>query len=332
MASSTIYFATNRNPIELDGRIIDFNKNFSENGLADLRFGQAQVDSDNGKVTDLQVAPNAPEEGSAAVYSQIKQKMAVQGRSTLIIIHGYATGFMQALAGAAKTKAAYKDANLNVFMFSWPSDGKNFPVQAYIDDRHDAMASGMAFARGLMKLIEFLSTGEACGQKVHLLCHSMGNYVLRNALQAMINHPEGWAGQGQLPRVFENIFSMAADEDADALEKDDKWGRLPELTKKLHIYFNNHDHALNISNLTKGNPDRMGNDGPAHPLDLHSKVTLVDVSRTEDFLKALTSVGHGYYDEQPKVVADVLQVLAGIEPDQVQGRILDTGRNRRIIV
>lgn len=329
--ATRVYFATNRNEIEQDGKIVDFGKNFSAAGLSNLRFGQAMVDLDKGEIVELQVAPDAPADGSQAVYAEIKQKMADQGRSTMIIIHGYATSFKQAIIGSAKTKVAYKDADLNVFMFSWPSDGQNVPPQAYADDRHDAMASGLAFARGLMKLIEFLGTGPACGQKVHLLCHSMGNYVMRNTLQALINHPEGWAADGQLPRVFENIFSMAADEDADALEKDEKWSRLPELTRHLQIYFNNHDHALNISNVTKGNPDRMGSDGPAHPLDVHSKVTLVDVSRTENFLQAATSVGHGYYDEQPKVVADVLQVLAGVNPDQVKGRTFVPAKNRYVI-
>ncbi len=329
--ATRIYFATNRNEVLQDGKIIDFGSNFSSNGLSNLRFGQAMVDLSTNQITDLQVAPDSPEEGSGTIYSEIKTKMAEQGRSTLIIIHGYATSFKQALLGAAKTKVAYGAANLNIVMFSWPSDGKNYPPQAYADDRHDAMASGLAFARGMMKLIDFLSTGPACGQKVHLLCHSMGNYVLRNALQALITHPEGWAAAGQLPRVFENIFSMAADEDSDALDKPEKWDRLPELTRHLHIYFNNNDHALNLSDLTKGNPDRMGSDGPAHPSGIHSKVTLVDVSRTEDFLKAVTTVGHGYYDEEPKVISDVLQVLSGIEPDRVSGRKFLPAKNRYVI-
>lgn len=329
--TTTIYFATNRNPIVKDDLIVDFGKNFSPEGLSDLRFGKADVDLD-AKTFTMEVVPNKPSEGSQAVYTAVKQKMMDQSRSTLIIIHGYATSFAQAIVGAAKTKKAYETQNLNVFMFSWPSDGKNVPPQAYADDRHDASASGLAFARGLMKLVEFLSAGKPCGQQVHLLAHSMGNYVLRNALQALINHPEGYAASGQLPRIFENIFSMAADEDNDALEKPEKWERLPEITRHLNIYFNNHDRALNISDLTKGNPDRMGSDGPAHPGDLPSKVTLIDVSRTQNFFQTATSVGHGYYDEQPKVVSDVLQVIAGLQPDQIAGRSFVSAKNRYVIV
>ena len=29
-----------------------------------------------------------------------------------------------------------------------------------------------------------------CRQSIHLICHSMGNYVLRNALQALMRLPD----------------------------------------------------------------------------------------------------------------------------------------------
>lgn len=330
---TTVYFATNRNPILKDGKIIDFGKGFSAEGTSDLRFGQALVDIDENSFS-MEIAPNLPAEGSAAIYTNVKKKMRDQSRSTLIMIHGYATSFAQAIMGAAKTKKAYGQANLNVFMFSWPSDGKNFPPQAYADDRHDAKTSGLAFARGIMKLIDFLSEGDPCGQKVHLLSHSMGNYVLRHAVQAMIQQTNG-----SLPRIFENIFSMAADEDYDAFDpmpgkdgaKEPKWERLPELARQVHVYFNNHDHALNVSSspIGKGNPDRMGSDGPAKPMNLPSKVTLIDVSNTDRFL--LDAIGHGYYDSQEKVVADVLQVIAGAEARKIPGREYDPARNRYLI-
>ncbi len=314
---SSIYFATNRNQ-EGEG----FGKNFSPNGLADLRFGVADVEG--GKILSIQVAPDKPSEGSTAVYEAVKRKMAEEKRDTMIMIHGYATSFEQAILGAAKTKAAYGPANLNVFMFSWPSDGRNAPHD-YGNDRHDAQASGLAFARGIMKLVEFLRSGPACGRRIHLLAHSMGNYVLRHTLQELIKMNPA----GRLPRVFDNVFSMAADEDADALEHADKWARLPELTQALHIYFSRHDRALQGSDATKGNPDRMGNDGPARPLDIHSKVTLIDVSKTDRFL--LDVVGHGYYDEKQAVIDDVLATLAGLEPDQIPGRRYVQAKNRYVI-
>ena len=63
-------------------------------------------------------------------------------------------------------------------------------------------------------------------QRLHLLAHSMGNYVLRWALQSFgRDHPSPLG----MPRVFQNIFLMSADEDDDAFDTPLKFGRLHEL-------------------------------------------------------------------------------------------------------
>jgi esterase/lipase superfamily enzyme len=328
-----VYFGTNREPIRnAAGEIVGFGPDPAHGFSGDLRFGQAMVE--NGKVVQIQVLPDTPGDGSASLFRELQNKMRDQGRDTMIIIHGYATSWEQAIVGAAHTKETFKEANLNVFSFSWPSDGKNVPPQAYANDRHDAEQAGEAFKRGFLKACEFLSDGEQCGQRIHLGLHSMGNYVGRWTLLALCN----WFKGAALPQIFENIFSWAADEDADALEPDQperdgpKWTRMPELTKHLHIYFNNHDHALNFSDATKNNPARLGSDGPAKPGSIHSKVTLVDVTRCENWVKAISTLGHGYYDEHPKVIADILQVLKGVPPDKVEGREYIPAKNRYVIV
>ncbi len=306
-----IWFGTNRNPIEQGGAVVDFDGNFSAQGLQDLRFGVAEVQG--GKVVSLSVLPGEPEvSASAEVFARVKEEMK-GGRDTIIMIHGYATSFRQAIEGAQKTKEAYGALNPNIVLFSWPSDGRHAPHD-YGNDRHDAKASGLAFARGLMKLLDFLQQGDPCGRRIHLLAHSMGNYVLRNALQELEKMVPG----ATMPCVFDNILSMAADEDADALDCPEKWGRLAQLCRGLHIYINRYDKALLGSDLTKGNPARMGNIGPARPKDLPNGVTVIDVSGTDGLLDI---VGHGYYDTEKKVIADVLQVLAGIQPDKVTGRV-----------
>ena len=61
---------------------------------------------------------------------------------------------------------------------------------AYNSDRNDAKASGPAFGKAFMKLAEFLHEAtprEECGQSLHLMAHSMGNYVLRHALQGLVD-------------------------------------------------------------------------------------------------------------------------------------------------
>ena len=332
MTTRTVYFATNRNPnkkIQPD----DFGPDFSERGLADLRFGEADVEGPPYEVKAVRVAPEnlAPKSGkqklgSLEVFGKVRENMSETKQDTLIYIHGFNVTFKDGLATAARLADNLPAYPMNVFLFSWPSDGTLFPWVSYFKDRHDAKASGLAFARGFLKVVDYLgemTPQQACGRKIHLLAHSMGNYVLRNALQEMRKFQAG-----DLPRLFESIFLMAADEDDDAFEVDYKLLYLPNLARRVHVYFNHEDLALEVSDKTKANPDRLGTDGPRHPRQLPGKVTLVDC----------TAVVHGfeehhYYvekDKCPQVTADLLQILQGIPPEQITGRtyIPETNRYR----
>lgn len=63
---------------------------------------------------------------------------------------------------------------------------------------------------------------------------------------------------GRPPRVFDQVFLMAPDEDDDAFEHEHKLLPLPRLAKRVNAYFNNEDVAMTVSDKTKGNPDRLG--------------------------------------------------------------------------
>jgi esterase/lipase superfamily enzyme len=330
-----VFFATNRNPNN-EATPTDFGIHFSPKHFSDLRFGVAQVDGDR---VSIQCAPEKivnekvltdPNNilGSTKIFGDIKTKMKTERKDVLIMIHGYGTSFMAALKGAAKTQQVYAKAgkDMHVVMFSWPSDGKISSPKYYGNDRCDAEASGLAVARSMMKLIQFLhdlDEKSACHQKVHLLCHSMGNYVLRNALQQLLKMTKG-----VLPQVFDTILLMAADEDNDAFEHDHKLHRLPEMAVRVLVYFNNYDKALNISDWTKGNPARLGSDGPLHPRLIPAKVTLVDISEVNGF----DPIGHGYYDSNKFVVADVAEVLKGTPAEKIPGRVYSPDKVRWMLV
>ena len=138
------------------------------------------------------------------------------------------------------------------FVFSWPSDGSLMPYIAYANDRADARTSGAALGRGLLKLGEFVRRvsdelgprvrsdlgrdaetarrrEELCAGRLHLMAHSMGAYALRHAVQGMRRE----IGD-DLPRLFDEILLIAADEDADAFEHDHKLALLPRLGTPRH--------------------------------------------------------------------------------------------------
>jgi esterase/lipase superfamily enzyme len=334
--SIRIYFATNRNPIPNAENPSSFGHDFAP-GLDDLRFGQVLVDDTNPDknkwgISDLACLPNIPTEGSKAMLKELKTKMFDQKRPTFVFIHGYNTNWENACKAAASLKRAYASLNPNVVLVSWPSDGIMGPrdIKEYGYDRHDAQVSGRAIYRGLMKLRQFLieDADPACGQKMVLFAHSMGNFALSNAIKALIDDTP--AGKS-LPRLFDHIISAAADEDNTAFVKDrgDKgpgpWVRIGELCGSMTIYFNKNDTALFGSQFTKGNPDRMGNHGPSMPFDIPGNVTVVDVSKLDPFLDF---VGHGYFDTWPRVITDITAVVNDVDPESIPGRNYIPAKNK----
>jgi esterase/lipase superfamily enzyme len=143
------------------------------------------------------------------------------------------------------------------------------------------------------------------------MAHSMGSYVLRHTLQ----QTQKISGSEPLPRLFDNIILTAADEDDDAFEHDYKLARLPEIGKRVTIYCNVEDRALSISDITKGNPDRLGHDGPRKPHQVPSKVTIVDVSECARGISE-----HSYHVDDDNVVKDIIAVLQGHNPDTIPSR------------
>ena len=150
----------------------------------------------------------------------------------------------------------------------------------------------------------------------------MGNYVLRHTVQEIVTQ-----SSGRPVRLFDQVLLMAADEDDDAFEYDHKLKPLPKLAKRVNVYFNNNDRAMAISDKTKGNPDRLGDDGPRVPRGIPGKVTLIDCTPVVEGL-----VEHTYYLNTPTVVADMQKVLVGTPADEISGRkyLQETNRYRLV--
>lgn len=345
---TTIYFATNRNLVtsnDLEAGF-DFGSTFSQDGLANLRFGKAEVTGENFSQYQIQVAPenllgDPPVLGSQAIALQVRKQMIENAEDTLIFIHGFNVSFRGALTAAAQLHQVLTARDpgdtepplkLNICLFSWPSDGallfsdpRAANAIAYKNDRQDAAASGAAFARGFLKVADFINQTEArCQQRLHLTAHSMGNYVLRHALQELKRQVGN-----QLPRLFDQVLMMAADEDDDAFDLDYKLLSLSRITRRTSVYFNRNDLALWASDKLKGNTARLGTDGPIQPRQLPRNVYPIDCTRV---VSSFTDPSeHGYYLNVPRVVRDMRLVLGNqIPPDEIPGRkyVAETNRYR----
>lgn len=341
MTQVRIYFATNRNYLP-DNKIAMFGGQFNPDGIAALRFGWAEFDIDGDApklVGDVFVYPDAkpepagagqPPQGSGGFLDDLRVMMRDGCADTLVFIHGFNVSFVDALnAGAALAQQVVIDGkNLNVVVFSWPSDGKMVPYMSYYSDREDARTCGAALARTYLKLFDFmagLDPEDYCDRALHLLAHSMGNYVLRNGLQALrAKDPT------KLVRLFTEIILAAPDEDDDAFDTDDKLRLLPSLGRRVTVYYNQKDRALLISDKTKGNPDRLGSDGPRMLDLLPKKVFIVDCGRVA--VLGDPQIQHSYFINCASVTADLKATLEGAPPEAIGNReVIRPERAYRII-
>ncbi len=341
MPTALVHFATNREEILKDSEVVGFGPRLNPKSPLWLRYGTADMAPPKKRagpfgISALRVAPeqipgvtadreDAPVFGSDAVFEGLRRRLIDNDSDLLLMLHGYACDFGCALNNAAELKTQWgtKANPIETAIFSWPADGRIVPWLSYASDRDDARSSAKAVARALHRLMAYLRalpSKDWCRADIHLVAHSMGNYMLRNALQALISD----LGGRPLPRLFKTIFLMAADEDNDAFEDPKKFARLPELAETVYVYFARNDRALTTSDISKGNPDRLGTTGPRTLTQLPQKVTLVDctdVSETGGSVKErVTDANHQYYRKRAEVIADVRQVLAGKAPELVSGR------------
>lgn len=98
------------------------------------------------------------------------------GRKALIFVHGYNTRFEEAVYRFAQI---VHDAHVDVapVLFTWPSGGS---VIDYVYDRDSAVFSRDALEDVLQALVKDPSVGS-----ISILAHSMGNYVVVEALRQM---------------------------------------------------------------------------------------------------------------------------------------------------
>ncbi|UCH91693.1 MAG: alpha/beta hydrolase [Nitrospirota bacterium] len=277
--------------------------------------------------------------GSLAAFGELRKAM-LKGCDVLIYIHGYNVSWAEAVGSANALQIMLNRAQpqktvhpLQVVLFTWPSDGQALPYVSYQSDRSEAAGSGKALGRGILKVRDFLAKVRAgnkkigekiCNRKLHLLCHSMGNFALQHTLERINQFTPGRA----LPRIFENIFLCAADVDDDSLETGHPLGQVHELTRSVNVYHNKGDLALVISDYTKGHPDRLGSAGTARPRLVHNKVQQIDCTPIVEGL-----VEHSYY-LVGNVNRDIRQSIDGMahqDTERLRARVGETGNQWEMV-
>ena len=308
--------------------------------LSDLRIGWSELDLNANPPSinrvfvspeSRQPSPSAPAGQRVAphfsLFGEVQAKMRADVPDTVLFIHGFDYKFDEALVGLGLLRQRLnlgRFAAANMVVFTWPSDGAMTPFLSYASDRRDAKDSGESGGRALLQLSDFLDAlkpGEYCRGRIHIVAHSMGVYVLRNAVQALIKNLPA-----SPPTLFDQVLLIAADEDYDALELDYKLAPLSHLCKRIHVYYNTEDLALDVSRTTKGNPRRLGSRGPRNSAAIPDSVVLVDASNISRWSDSDWDYHH-YYIHAAEMASDMARVLAGTAEDKIPGRSPLPGRS-----
>jgi esterase/lipase superfamily enzyme len=217
-----------------------------------------------------------------------------------LFIHGYNNTWQEAVTRYCQIQrdifAGKKGLGIPV-LFTWPSNGM---AAAYLPDREDARASAPQLADVFVHLHEHLSvmqraaasnlvrsgsvegknTTTLCRAKVSVIAHSMGNFVMQNALaiaSRKINNP-------QLITLIHQLVMVAADVDNDIFQTDkpgDSDGSLmSNLCYRICALYAGSDQVLGASaGLKHFGTRRLGRSGLADSSQVWDNVFAADVSQ-----------------------------------------------------
>src|SRR5262249_1580941 len=140
-------------------------------GEASVTLADGYISGDPPPVSSVTVYPenmtaNPPVFGSARFYDEILTVLKNRPSTDVIFyIHGYDTEFKEGLQFAAQLQHNINAVSaqlprpkkltlpeVQVVIFSWPSEGRMVPWISYFDDRSEARLSQVALARAIGKL------------------------------------------------------------------------------------------------------------------------------------------------------------------------------------
>jgi esterase/lipase superfamily enzyme len=202
------------------------NRSVGASGLGNDRTDLSFFVSDKPKVDDLgnwtKCSPTDFQKmlvEKAESFPAIPETEHEKQKHVSVFIHGYNNTWTDA---ALRYKQISDDLYTGpnglgaCILFNWPSNGSKF---GYLPDREDAQSSGPDLARVFNALYNHAMLlqqtaadgGKVCKAKVSVIAHSMGNWVLQNALRYT------WERQNKplLMSLVSQCLMVAADVDND---------------------------------------------------------------------------------------------------------------------
>ena len=215
----------------------------------------------------------------AATWGKDSRDRSLDRGDLLIFVHGYNNDQDIVMDRHAQLKTDLGAAGFKgeVLSFDWPSDDK---ALNYVEDRHDAKRTAMQLVTDGIRALAEQQTPD-CTINIHLLGHSTGVYVIREAFDdaddaRLANN--AWA-VSQVVFIGGDISSSSMSEGNDTTDS------LYRHCVRLTNYSNLYDSVLKLSNAKRlGVAARVGRIGL--PGDAPSKAVNIDCS---DYFAALSS-------------------------------------------
>ena len=219
-------------------------------------------------------------------FNQMAERIAKNGKSTFLFVHGYNVSFADAARRAAQITFDLRFGGEPVF-YSWPSQGA---TTLYTVDE-----ANIEWAKHNMKnfLKDYLTRSKA--DDIYLVAHSMGNRGLTKALIELMNeNPE-------LKDKITEVILAAPDIDADVFRRDIAPKMVKKIAKPITLYVSADDLALIASRKVHGNP-RAGDAGKG--LVIVKGIETIDASGVDT-----SFLSHSYFATTSTIIADILDLI-----------------------
>ncbi len=229
-----------------------------------------------------------------------------------VLVHGYGTSPARIIARHRQLFAALAAAGYRgqLVSFDWPSEDHAFN---YLEDRVDAKLSALKLVDDGIALLAAPRYRD-CEINLHVVAHSMGCYVLREAFDDADDRPAIAATNWNVSQVC----FIAADVSRGSMSASDARSRsLYRHSVRLTNYQNPYDAVLKLADVKRaGVAPRAGRRGLPPDRPEHA----VNVDCGEHFQArhaASGDNGHSWYFADPVFIADLAQTLAGNRDRQV---------------
>ena len=240
-----------------------------------------------------------------------------------MFVHGFDNTWAQAVgryATIADNLFSGSQSLGECILFSWPSKGN---VAGYFPDRSEARRAAEDLANVLSSLYDWMlmkqaqaaaDPNQACKATTSVIAHSMGNYVVQNAMNV------AWTRKNRplLMSLISQLVMVAADVDNDIfgsgeLVEQGEGEGVANLTYRATALYTGRDSVLGMSaGLKHFGKRRLGRSGLDRTTPLPDNVWDIDcsalISPSTNGMEA-----HGAYFQEPKCYALMRDILRGID-------------------